>query len=411
MARLLFAWELGSNFGHVSRMLPVALALRARGHEIVFALREPPRGAVVLKPHGFAMLQAPVWLGRTGPQVAAPNFAGMLQRCGYDSATSLSGLIAGWSRLYALTRPDLVLLDHAPTAALAARLARIPCVRLGSGWFAPPDVTPLPLTEPWRRIDPAVPAAAEAQVLAAINGVMAAAGRPPLHRVTQIFALEADVLTTFPELDHYGARPGLRYWGPTGLPVASAPPSWPAGDGPRVFGFVDAAYAGFDALLQQLPTLGFPVLVYARDLPEAKARLLSTGSVRVVTQPVDLARTVREAALVLCHAGHGTVCEALLAGVPLLLLPRQSEQRWLCDRVRALGAAQMLIAAKGRSPDFAAAIRDMLARPAYAEAAGRFARRHAGHDPRMAAAAIADICESILRRPVTAAAASAATGS
>lgn len=407
MARFLFAWELGSNFGHVSRMLPVALALRARGHEIVFALREPPRGGLILKPHGFGTLQAPVWLGRTGPQAAAPSFAGMLQRCGYDSAASLSGLVAGWSRLYALVRPDLVLLDHAPTAALAARLAGTPCVRLGSGWFAPPDVAPLPATEPWRRFDPDALATAEAEVLAAINGVVVAAGRPPLARVTQVFALEADFLTTFPELDHYGARPGLRYWGPTELPVAAVPPPWPAGEGPRVFGCVDAAYAGFNALMRQLPTLGSPVLVYARDLPEAKAHLLSSASVRVIAQPVDLGQAVRQAALVVCHAGHGTICEALLAGVPLLLLPRQSEQRWLCDRVRATGAGAMLIAAKGRSPDFAAAIRDMLARPAYAAAAGRFARRHAGHDPHAVAAAIAESCETILRRPATVFAATA----
>ncbi len=40
MARFLFAWELGGDYGHFARLLPVALALRARGHDVVFAVRD-----------------------------------------------------------------------------------------------------------------------------------------------------------------------------------------------------------------------------------------------------------------------------------------------------------------------------------------------------------------------------------
>ncbi len=397
MGRILFAWELGSNFGHVSRLLPVALALRARGHDVDFVLREPPRGRTVLQPHGFRMLQAPVWLGRAPAGDPAPTFAGVLRRCGYDRPASLAGLTAGWARLFQLAVPDLVVLDHAPTAALAAQIAGIPCVRIGSGWFAPPDVSPLPVTEPWRRVDGAVAEAGEAQVLAVVNRVLGAAQRPPLQRVTQIYRLEADFLTTFAELDHYGARAGLRYWGPTERPVAATPPHWPAGEGPRIFGFVEAGYAGLDPLLRTLAALGLPVLLYVRDLPPPKARSLSTATLSVVAEPVDLAAAARQAALVICHAGHGTICEALLAGTPLLLLPRQAEQRWLCDRVKATGAALTLLATKDRTPRYEAAIRRLLEKPAFAGAACDFAARHAGHDATATGAAIAADCEAVLR--------------
>src|SRR3546814_5322932 len=119
MGRIVFAWELGSNFGHLSPLLPVAQALRDRGHQIDFVIRELARGQTVLQPHGFGMLQAPLWTGRTPPMAAAANYAGILQRCGYHTVPALAGLVAGWRRLYQLMAPDLVVLDHAPTARAA----------------------------------------------------------------------------------------------------------------------------------------------------------------------------------------------------------------------------------------------------------------------------------------------------
>ena len=53
MARYLFAWELGGDYGHLARLLPVALELRARGHEVVFAVRDLMGAEKLLTPHGI----------------------------------------------------------------------------------------------------------------------------------------------------------------------------------------------------------------------------------------------------------------------------------------------------------------------------------------------------------------------
>lgn len=39
MSRILFAWELGENYGHLMRLAPVADKLRAAGHQLLFAVR------------------------------------------------------------------------------------------------------------------------------------------------------------------------------------------------------------------------------------------------------------------------------------------------------------------------------------------------------------------------------------
>lgn len=396
MGRIVFAWELGSNFGHLSPLLPVAQALRDRGHRIDFVIRELARGQTVLQPHGLDMLQAPLWTGRTPPMAAAANYAGILQRCGYHTVPALAGLVAGWRRLYQLLAPDLVVLDHAPTASLAAQCDGLRTVRVGTGWAAPPDLSPLP---PLARVADDRPLRkAEAQALAVVNAVLASLGKPPLERLARLFRPQAEFLTTFAELDHYGARPGARYYGATQRSVSATPPAWPgaAPGTPRLFAFVDAAYAGFDALVAGLAALGLPTILYARDLPVRKARLASTPSLCVVAAPIDMDRAAREADLLICHGGHGAIATALLAGTPLLLLPRQSEQRLLAGQVRKLGAGLPL---PSDAADYGAAIRRLLAEGGFAAAAKAFAERHAGHDIDVAAAAIADGCDAVLAGP------------
>lgn len=399
MSRIAIAWELGSNFGHLSGLAPLAEALRARGHGVDFIIRELHRGQALLARRRFSMLQAPLWLGRTPPLTPVPSYAGVIRRCGYHAAPVLGALVEAWIALFDLVQPDLVILDHAPTAALAASCCGVPCVRHGSGWAAPPAVAPLPSVTPWAPSDPRRLWIAESQVLSCVNAVLKERGRPSLARLADLFQLAGDVLTTFPETDHYGARAGLRYWGGAERPVSATPPDWPAASGPRLFGFLDSSYPGLDVLAGELGRLGCPTLLYVRDLPAAKAAALSTATLRVVRLPVDFAAAVRDAALVICHGGHGAVTGALRAGKPLLLLPRQAEQRMLSHRVAATGAALDLPSPRTGSADHAGALRRLHDDPSFAAAARALGARYAVYDPDAAVAGVADLCEAVLRGP------------
>ena len=396
MGRIVLAWELGANFGHLSKLLPLALALRGRGHAVDFVVRDLRRGQALLTPHGFTLLQAPIWLGKAPTLTMAATYAGVIRRCGYHAVPPLAGLAAGWLRLYDLIEPDLVIAEHAPTAALAARCRGIPHVHFGTGWSVPPATSPLPSVTPWSRSDPRQLQVAEAQVLAAINGVLTAQGGTKLRHLGELFDPATDILATFPETDHYGERAGTRYWGAVERSVAAAAPDWPAGTGDRIFAFVEAGYEGLDALAAALTALGLPAILYVRDLPPAKARALSAPSLRVVAAPVDFDRVVREARLVICHGGHGSVTGALLSGLPLLLLPRHAEQRLLSHRLASQDLALVLDRRKDAAPPYADAIRRTLETPAYTDAARGFAARHAGHDIDATIMQIADACAAAL---------------
>jgi UDP:flavonoid glycosyltransferase YjiC (YdhE family) len=85
-----------------------------------------------------------------------------------------------------------------------------------------------------------------------------------------------------------------------------------------------------------------------------------------------------EAALVVTHAGLGTVLAALACGVPLLCLPLGREQPLNAERVQELGAGLVLSPTASESEVREAAQR-LLAEPSFRESAQRLATAIAGY--------------------------------
>lgn len=401
MARIALAWELGAGFGHLARLLPVARALRDRGHDCVFIVRDPHRAQGTVTAEGFPILQAPIWRGAT-PRFDPPlSYAGVIRRCGFHAAPALAGLVACWRGLFDLVDPDLILMEHAPAATVAAQIDGRRIAQIGSGWSLPPCTVPLPAFDPLPADGAARLIAAEGQVLTTINLVRRDLGRPPLASLAELFVAEDRFLCTFPELDHYAPRPADRpddYIGPLELPVGAAPPAWPAAEpSRRVFAFLDAERRDLAAVVDGLAQSGLPVLAYLRDLPAAQRRDMAAANLVFAEGPVDLARALAECAGVVCQGGHGTLAAALAAGRPLLLLMLggHNEQRVTARRLAAAGVA--LAAEPGiAAPDLAALVRRLVEDPALAAAATSVARRHAGHDPVLAARRVAARCQGLL---------------
>jgi MGT family glycosyltransferase len=80
------------------------------------------------------------------------------------------------------------------------------------------------------------------------------------------------------------------------------------------------------------------------------------------------------AALIITHGGHGTVTRALMHGKPMIVVPHGRDQADNAVRVTERGAGLMLPAASD-AVAFGAAIADILADPAYAQAARTLGER------------------------------------
>ncbi len=398
MSRIFFVWELGEGFGHLNRLLPVASALRDRGHEVVLAARHLPRADAAFGRRGFTVVPAPIWPGRPSRRLPmAVTYAEILLRFGFLHRDGLTAMVRAWRGLYEVVRPDLIVADHAPTALLAARDAGVPRALLATGFSAPPRVSPMPNMQPWKAVPEDRLTAAEAPVLETVNRVSEDLGLPPLTALSDLFDIEEVFLCTFAALDHYGPRPGARYWGPIFSSPNGAEPDWPDGSGPRLFVYLSGAYPRLDAVFEALRAAGRPTLAYLRECPRGRARALASETVRIVARPLDLGRVLETARGVISHGGHGAAASTLLAGRPLLVLPQNLEQRLLAHRTRRTGAT--LTPRSRKDPDLPALVRRLAEDDRLATAAQAFADAHREFDGAARIAAIADRCEALLGRP------------
>jgi len=397
MSRITLAWEHGEGYGHVSRLLPIARELRERGHEVSFVVTRLRESERVLRGQGFSMIQAPVfWRSRKAPLQKTPTFAAILLNQGYDSADTLRPLHLGWRHTLELLRTDFVFCDHSPTALLAARTLGIRRALLGAGFESPPRVTPLPEMLPWNPSPAGERVAVEGRALSAINVVLTESGQRPIVALADLFEADADFLCTFAEIDHYGPRDSVQYYGPIIGSFGTEQPAWPKAGGKRIFAYLRRALWDFDRIVSHLASLRLPTLVHVGGTDEADARKLSSGTMHVSARPFDFVRAVKESDLFVGPGGHGTVATTLLVGRPLLLMPQHPEQRLLADRVVGLGAALIAGYQRGKKHDYAGAARRLLDDPSFTRNARDFARRHADFDPRGNVSTIVDRMEAIL---------------
>lgn len=397
MSRFFGAWELGGGLGHAGRLQPLARALRQRGHEVTLCLRDLVQTQPLLAELALPCLQAPVWLHRTRGLPEPPvSIAEILLGCGYWHAEHLAALVGGWLAALRLARADVVFADWAPTATLAARIAGVPTASVGMGFWMPPDATPIPPFRDWEPIAPGRVEDAERRVLDNVNQVLAQHGAAPLPRLAPLFGGDRPLLCTWPETDHYARPPaGVRYFGPNFLPDTGVAPTWPAGTGPRVFAYLKAAHPDHAAVLAALDALGCAVECYLPEVCAGLAPPVESARIHYASGPVDLTRACRDAQLVICLAGQATAVQALLQGVPLLLLPLTAEQFVLARSVERTTGAAINAGRVARPVDYRGLLAALLHEPAYRDSAALFAERYRGFSHARQVQALADEIEAL----------------
>ena len=397
MAHILLAWELGANLGHATRLRSIALALKACGHRVSFALRDVVSTRGLLGPELGPTLQAPLRLDAT-PRTAW-SLADVLLTCGYDTQQSLDGLASAWRQLIELTGCDLVLADHAPTALLAARLAGKPALHVGQGFSIPPRQSPLPIFRDWAAVSPSHAAESDALALTHVNGVLQAHGRPALPQLCDLFYPEQTWLLTWPELDQCAGagRAVAEYRGPDCEFQPGVAPHWPASPGPRVFAYLRASHPDHAEVLRALHQRRLPTVCFFPDRARSKAAAFESPHINCSEQPLDLQQVMAGCALVVCHAGQATVAQALRAGVPCLLLPTQSEQFLLARQAERCGAG-INVASRAQPFDYGELLAELSApKGRYTLAAQAMTDRYKRFDPAGLMAQIACAAEALAR--------------
>jgi MGT family glycosyltransferase len=179
-----------------------------------------------------------------------------------------------------------------------------------------------------------------------MNEMRAAVGLAPVDRLHGGISAELALVATFPQLEYPRRWPaGVRVTGPMEFEIPYPEVELPEGDEPLVLVAPSTAQdpelrllrASLEALAEE------PVRVVATTnrrepfspLPEAPANA-------VVVDWLSYSQVMAQAALVVCHGGHGTVCRALAAGTPVLCCPAVGDMAENAARVAWAGAGLML---------------------------------------------------------------------
>lgn len=399
MSRILFCWELGGGYGHIGGFLPIAIELRNRKHEVIFAIRELTHAENVLGRNGFRYLQAPLWLARLKSLAPPVNYAEILFSQGWLSQVGLGGQVKAWRELIGLVAPDLLIVDHGPTVLLATRDRAMPRAMIGTGFCCPPRTSPVPTLRPEVKPTREHLLTTERKALTVANGVLGNQKLPMLQEFADLFAVNETFLSTFAELDHYPQRADAKYYGPRINLDEGLAFTWPPGDSSRIFAYLKPGHPDFDAILEALRGLPVRVVVHAPGVSENMAEKYRAPNLWVYPSPINMRQASSECDIAICHAGMGTVSAMLLAGHPMLLLPTNQEQALTAQTVVAMECGIMVSQfAKFGSAQYKKVVKQLL-EPRNATRARAFANRYADYQPGADVAVIASRCEALLLTP------------
>lgn len=385
--------------GGVAPQLAVTRALVERGHEVRVLAHETLRGAAEERGASFS------------PFVATLP--------GHDMTRAETDLVRDWEPTdpaeagarfrdlvlfgpaLANAREVLALLEEFPAeaivldwllfgTALAAEAAGLPAVTLVH--------SPYPL-----RVGPGPGDAFMAPGLSRMNEARAALGLPPVQEWDrQLLNTDAVLVLCPPELDRAASAelPGnVRHVGRAVEPsTARWEPPWPASNqDPLVVVSLSTTFMDqrdlADRVLRAVD--GLPLRVLVTTGPALDLDGLPVPANTVISRHEDHAAVLPHCALVVTHAGWGTVQAALSAGKPMVCLPTGRDQPDNAARTEELGVGRALAAA-ATSAEIRRTVLEALQDRGLAEAAARTAQVVNGSD---GAGAVVDVVEGAADQP------------
>jgi UDP:flavonoid glycosyltransferase YjiC (YdhE family) len=397
--RLLFAWEMGHNYGHATQIAALARSFAARKKTEIFLAFKSPDGAVSFaNDFPCRILQAPYHPIRPGKNLQSETYAEGLLPCGYARADDLHPLIECWRTMYDLIKPDALIAQAAPTALLAARGHGFKKFSFGRSFDVPPLSTPMRPFQYWKKHDEKLFARSEQKITQTINESLKRAGMKPVASFKDAIESDGDFLCAFKDLDHYPERGNTKYYGPFFESEKGAEVKWRKGAKHRIFAYLQPGHPIFKVALRALQSLpeNYDVILAAPNIPEEARQKSETKFLRIIPGAVRLKSILKDCDIAIQHGGGGLASALALAGVPALTLPLHIEQ---VMSARAIGRAKLGLGLMGQitPADIVKKIDVLISDPQYKSAALAFAKKYADYDPSKTANEIAKIIEQEIK--------------
>jgi UDP:flavonoid glycosyltransferase YjiC (YdhE family) len=271
---------------------------------------------------------------------------------------------------------------------LTAAQGRVPSISTGPGFqVSPAEADPLP------RLGGGEPGHDEAALLDTVDAELRSLGRNPLPRLAALFATDAPLIASFPELDPCRRTAATARFIAPGLDGVPQPG---AGEGKEVFVYANSVLQANAPFWRALAATRLPVRAHVPGSDTQLRTAIAALGIAVEPRPLPIDRVIARTRLCLNHGAHGIIATMLLGGVPQIMLPMDLEKRLHSDAVARLGLGRLHAASEEAIPQLTAAVctaYDDVALTARAQQAAP------GFSARMAVpygAAVADAVEALL---------------
>ncbi|MGB7327925.1 MAG: hypothetical protein WBD31_23825, partial [Rubripirellula sp.] len=313
MPTVVYCWEMGTGYGHVGPFSPVAKRFVAEGWRVVLIVKELFRVEPFFEASQVEIVQAPAKLSTPVPFVSnPPTYGHILLNLGYEDVTALTQHVAAWRDILTSLNPDLIVFDHSPTAILASRGLSARQASIGTGFCCPRAEHPMPLMATWQSLPADQCLQDEQRLVGHINVALSQLQAPVIGELAGMFHdLDANLLTTWPELDHYGQREDCEYFGTWSVNAATTNEElvqqWTQKDGPKLFAYLKPMPTLPD-LVRVIGSLPVEALLVIDNAAAVELQASAPANVVITSQPLPMEPVLDHCDLAVLNGNHGTVC-------------------------------------------------------------------------------------------------------
>jgi UDP:flavonoid glycosyltransferase YjiC (YdhE family) len=394
MAKILFVWELGLGFGHLNRYTDMIRSLIKEKHKLYFAARDVGNAEKAFGKEKVSLLQAPFLPRGVDNPIRVPRtYAHLVHNIGFNNATALTGRIKAWRQLYDFIKPDLIIYDHSPTAQLAFRDMKTRHVLCGTGFTVPPARVPMPNMRSWENTNQDALLNTEKKIIDVINLALNDLKLPHLVNVADLLNVDAKLLLTFKELDHYEDRGDAEYLGVTIPEDYGESPKWPAGGERKVFAYL-YPFKTLSSLLDTMNKSKVSAIIYAPEVQRAVKNKHRSERLMFVEKPRRITEVTQQCDFAITNGTHATTAAVLLAGKPLLTLPQNLERLLVSRRIREMGAG--LVAPQLKPEGMSAKFNSLMTTDQFMVRAQEFASKYANFSRKDQSQRIMEILNGVL---------------
>jgi UDP-N-acetylglucosamine transferase subunit ALG13 len=395
--KIMISWELGGNFGHLTRHTAFAELMHRRGHTVLFAVRDTVVARSVLLPRGLTFISAPQPTPWSGYTEMMRSYADILIFHGMGATITAMPLFEAWEEIFGQFCPDLVVLDHSPAALVVARSLKIPTLEIASGFERPPDITPYPNFRPWLS-DTGSDVRNEERVLDVINAYGKRHDSTSTYpNLPSALKANASLLVTFSELDHYPTRRAGRYIGPITSLQDGLVVNWKDNSLPKVFVYL-RKFASMGAVLHFLSGSALDAILICPDLSVQEATQMHAAEVQVFRQLVQLDNVLKACDLCISHGGLGLSSLCLLSATKALVIPTNIDQLLQANALVNCGVGLALNPSEMTLKRVETAATLLLTQASYTEASERLAQKYSTYDTVKVVHRLANTAERLAQR-------------